>query len=89
LSEEQTALISKGRTVYQTSCTACHHSNPKKSGTLGPDVYGSSLELLSARILKAEYPPGYTPKRSTQSMAALPHLAKDLPGLHAYLNSEH
>ena len=76
----------RGRAVYTASCTACHAADPTKDGALGPAVAGSSLELLEARILRAEYPPGYTPKRQGAVMAALPHLEDDIPALHAYLN---
>lgn len=80
------SLASKGRAVYQSQCTACHNIDSKKPGSIGPEVWGSSKELLEARILRAEYPPGYTPKRPTRAMTALPHLANDIPALHAYLN---
>ncbi len=78
-------LAEQGRTVYQANCTACHNSDPSKPGTVGPAVAGSSRELLEARILRAEYPPGYTPKRETHAMVALPHLAGDVDALAAWL----
>ena len=77
----------RGKTIYQTQCIACHNSDPRKPGSIGPEVYGASLELLEARILRAEYPSGYTPKRATKSMVPLPHLKNDLPSIHLYLNS--
>ncbi len=77
----------RGRTIYQTQCTACHNRDPKKPGSIGPEVFGSSRELLEARIMKAEYPPQYQPKRNTHSMAALPHLKNEIDSLHSYLNS--
>ncbi|HUP56603.1 MAG TPA: cytochrome c [Bdellovibrionota bacterium] len=80
-------LVAKGRVVYQSNCTACHHSDPTKNGPLGPEIAGSSLELLTARIMKAEYPPGYKPKRDTRQMAAIPQLQADIPAIHAYLSS--
>ncbi len=83
----QAALVKRGRSVYQTQCIACHNSNPHKPGSLGPDVYGSSKELLEARILNGTYPPGYTPKRETHVMAPLPHLKNEIDAIHAYLNS--
>jgi mono/diheme cytochrome c family protein len=49
-------LIARGRAVYVSNCTACHATNPKLHGSQGPDVYGSSKELLTARILEAKYP---------------------------------
>lgn len=82
------ALVKRGRSVYQTQCTACHNSDPHKAGSLGPDVYSSSKELLEARILRGEYPPGYRPKRETHIMARLPHLKNEIDAIHAYLNSK-
>jgi mono/diheme cytochrome c family protein len=79
--------VAKGRTVYLTNCTACHNSDPSIDGTLGPAVAGSSRELVEARVLHAAYPPGYTPKRPTQQMIALPHLAPAVPDLAAFLAS--
>jgi mono/diheme cytochrome c family protein len=75
----------RGKTVYTVNCTACHAADPNLAGGLGPDVAGSSLELLEARVLRAEFPPGYTPKRDSRVMIALPHLEPDIPALHAYL----
>jgi len=78
----------RGRTVYQTQCTACHNSEPHKPGSIGPDVFGSSRELLEARILRAEYPAGYKPKRETHQMAAFPHLRIEIDSLATYLNKK-
>ncbi|MBI2810667.1 MAG: cytochrome c [Candidatus Melainabacteria bacterium] len=86
--EKTAALVQKGRVIYQTQCIACHHADPKKPGTLGPDVFKASKELLEARILRAEYPANYVPKRETHTMVALPHLKNDLDAIHAYLNAE-
>lgn len=79
-------LVERGRVVYATSCTACHNVDPAKDGSMGPAVAGASLALLERRILHADYPPGYTPKRRTQIMAVLPHLKADLPALFSYLS---
>lgn len=86
--DAQKALITRGRAVYQSVCIACHNSDPKKAGTLGPEVWGSSLELLQARVVDGTYPAGYTPKRTTHVMQPLPQVQKDLPAIHAYLNSQ-
>ena len=75
----------RGRTVYQTQCTACHNSDPRKSGSIGPEIWGSSHELLEARVLRAEYPAGYKAKRETHQMAAFPYLKGEIDALAAYL----
>ncbi len=75
----------RGRAVYQSSCIACHNADPKQDGPLGPAVFGSSLELLEARVLGGEYPAGYTPKRASRTMQPLPHLRPQLADLQAFL----
>jgi mono/diheme cytochrome c family protein len=80
-------LIEAGRSVYNANCIACHSLDPSKDGALGPAVAGSSLVLLEARVLRAEYPEAYQPKRTTRVMVALPHLEPRLVELAAYLES--
>ena len=81
-------LAARGRVVYQSNCIACHNTDPRKPGTLGPDLWGSSQELVESRVMRGEYPPGYAPKRQTHQMVPLPQLQADIPALHAYLNSK-
>jgi mono/diheme cytochrome c family protein len=48
----------RGRQVYLSSCIACHAADPAQAGAVGPEVKGSSPELLEAKILRGTYPPG-------------------------------
>jgi mono/diheme cytochrome c family protein len=75
----------RGRQVYVSQCTACHAFDPSKPGPVGPEVKGSSRELLEAKVLRGSYPPGYTPKRPTAVMPPQPPVADELPALAAYL----
>jgi len=77
----------RGRLLYLANCTACHNTDPTKPGPVGPEVAGASLALVEARVLHAGYPPGYTPKRSSNVMPPLPHLAPAVPDIAAYLGS--
>ena len=86
-SEEKESLIQSGQVVYKTGCGSCHNMDPTLEGALGPAVADSSLELLQARVVENKYPEGYTPKRKTTLMTAMPQFEKDIPALHAYLNS--
>lgn len=79
--------VKRGRTVYMSNCIACHNSDPRRAGTLGPDVYGSSLTLLEHKVVQGVYPPGHEPKRKSQAMPPLPQLKDDVPALHAFLNA--
>ena len=80
-------LVEAGRVAFNANCIACHAMDPTQDGALGPAVSGASLELLQARVLRSEYPEGYTPKRPSRLMVPLPHLEPRLPELAAYLNS--
>lgn len=79
--------VEDGRRAYTANCIACHNPDPSKEGTVGPAIAGSSLELVRARVTKAEYPPGYQPKRDSHLMPAQPFLASEVPALAAYLES--
>ena len=81
----------KGEQIYRANCYACHGVDPSYNGPLGPVIQGTSRELLTIRLQKGHdnYPPGYTPKRKTAVMPALPHLLPEADNLLAYLNQEH
>ena len=79
-------LAARGRSVYMTNCIACHNTDPSQDGALGPEVTGSSVELLEARVLLGTYPEGYIPKRDTKVMVPLSFLGKEISALAAYLN---
>ena len=67
------------------NCIACHARDPREDGGLGPPIAGASYELVEARVLRAEYPPGYTPKKQTRLMVPLKHLEPEIASLTAYL----
>jgi mono/diheme cytochrome c family protein len=79
------SAVARGRTVYLSVCTACHHADPTQDGSVGPANAGASRELLEAKILRGSYPPGYTPKRDSAMMPPMPQLAGSLDDLAAFL----
>lgn len=79
--------IAAGRKAYVANCTVCHNTDPAKEGSIGPAIAGSPPALVEARVLRAEYPPGYTPKRESRLMPAQPFLKADVPAIAAYLQS--
>jgi mono/diheme cytochrome c family protein len=78
-------LAQEGRRIYRNVCIACHNGDPTRDGSLGPAIAGSARELLEAKLLRGEYPPGYTPKRPTAAMPRFESLADRLDALAAYL----
>jgi len=85
---EPVDLAAQGRQAYLSNCIACHNPDPKLEGALGPAVAGASAELIEARVMRGEYPAGYTPKRDTRAMIPMPFLQAQIPALAAYLESE-
>ena len=85
--DPEAALVQRGEQVYLNNCTACHARVPSEVGPIGPPITGASLELLEAKVLRNEYPPGYTPQRDTKAMIPLAHLEPELPAIAAYLES--
>ena len=82
-----TTAIEKGRMVYFANCVSCHNNNPKKPGSIGPEVYGVSIDVLTNKIVSGKYPENYRPKRKSKIMQSMPHLNKEISNLHAFINS--
>jgi mono/diheme cytochrome c family protein len=75
-----------GEKIYQNVCIACHNGNPNLDGAIGPANAGASAELLTAKVLHGEYPPGYAPKRpGSTTMPRFEYLADKIPAIAAYL----
>ncbi len=79
------AAAARGKTVYENVCTACHHRDPRQAGALGPELAGAWLELIEAKVMRNEYPPGYLPKRPGASMPKYEYLAPNVGDIAAYL----
>ena len=77
----------KGKVVHNANCVSCHNNDPKKQGSIDPQIYGSSKELLSKKINYVKYPKNYRPKRSGGAMPIMPNLDKEIINLHAFLNA--
>ena len=82
-----TTDIEKGRMAYFANCVSCHNNNPKKPGSIGPEVYGASIDVLTQKIVFGKYPENYRPKRTSKIMPLMPHLNKEISNLHVFINS--
>jgi mono/diheme cytochrome c family protein len=84
--EKLSPQAERGRQIYTSQCTACHAFDPAQAGAVGPELKGSSLELLQAKVLRGAYPPGYKPKRPTSVMPPQTQLTPaDVESLAAFL----
>jgi mono/diheme cytochrome c family protein len=83
----KTSEASEGSALYKTRCASCHNVNPTKPGSIGPDLAGSSLELITLKTQKRQYPKGYKPKRKTRIMPQIKLSEKQLESLFKYVNS--
>lgn len=68
-----------------SNCTTCHNPDPNKPGSQGPAIAGAPRDLVEARVVRAGYPPGYTPQRTTHAMPAQPFLSSKVDDLAAFL----
>jgi mono/diheme cytochrome c family protein len=84
---DASAAVESGRAVYTNVCVVCHHADPRERGALGPPLAGAALELLEAKVLRGEYPPGYTPKQAGATMPRYEFVAPKLADVAAYLAS--
>jgi len=79
--------VVRGEKIYRNICVVCHNADPNQPGPLGPVNAGASRELLEAKLLRGEYPAGYTPQRNTQQMPMFEFLEPNLDDIAAFLAS--
>ena len=85
------ATLDKGRRLYFSNCIQCHNKDPNLKGSIGPEMVDAPLEVMQHKVATGRYPDvlpeGFVPKRKTKQMTKFPNLAKDVPSIHAYVQS--
>ena len=76
-----------GQALYKTKCASCHNLNPTKPGSIGPDIAGSSLELVRLKTQNRTYPANYKPKRKTRVMPIIKLSETQIKNIHEYIDS--
>lgn len=83
--------LEKGKRLYMSNCIQCHNRDPNLKGNLGPELVDSPLEIVYAKVMTGVYPEklpvGFKPKRQSKVMRKIPHLQKDIPAIHAWIQS--
>lgn len=80
------AEANDGKKLYLSKCAACHNVNPTKQGSIGPELVGASLELITLKTQKREYPKNYVPKRKTRLMPKIPLKTEQIEFIHNYIS---
>lgn len=87
----QTPDLDKGKRLYLSNCIQCHNKDPNLKGSLGPEMIDAPLSVMTSKVMTGLYPnplpAGFTPKRTTKSMRKIPKLEKDIPLIHAWVQS--
>jgi mono/diheme cytochrome c family protein len=81
----ETGNASTDGALYKTRCISCHNANPSKPGAIGPDIADSSLELITLKTQKREYPKNYKPKRKTRIMPRIILSENQLKDIYNYI----
>jgi mono/diheme cytochrome c family protein len=85
------ATLDKGKRLYLSNCIQCHNKDPNLKGSLGPELVDAPLEIVYAKVMTGVYPAklpaGFVPKRSSKVMRKIPKLEKDIPAIHAWIQS--
>lgn len=83
--------IEHGKQIYTTTCIKCHNKDPNVKGPIGPEMVDAPLEVMQVKVVTGRYPEvlpaGFVPKRTTKQMQKFPQLGKDVPSIHAYVQS--
>jgi mono/diheme cytochrome c family protein len=89
--EAEPVDIEKGKAVYLSACIKCHNKDPNVKGPIGPEMVDAPIEVMHHKVLTGKYPDvlpeGFVPKRKTKQMQKLPQYVKDVPSIHAYVQS--
>ena len=79
--------VARGALIYRNICVVCHNADPSEDGTLGPAIVNATRALLEAKVLRGEYPAGYTPARDTRQMPQFEYLEPNLADIEAFIAS--
>jgi mono/diheme cytochrome c family protein len=83
--------MEKGKEIYLSTCIKCHNKDPNIKGAIGPELVDAPLEVMQHKVATGRYPEvlpaGFVPKRKTKQMTKFVALVKDVPSIHAYVQS--
>jgi mono/diheme cytochrome c family protein len=77
----------EGKRIYLGTCVRCHNVDPRKAGSIGPELYTTPLDVFRTKVPEGKYPSGYTPKRRTKIMPKFPDLTNKVDWVYDYVRS--
>lgn len=84
--------LDKGRRLYLSNCISCHNRDPNMKGAVGPEMVDAPIEVMTSKVMTGKYPDplpaGFVPKRKTKAMLKIVKLEKDIPSIHAWVQSQ-
>lgn len=80
------SMLHRGEALYKNNCLTCHGANRSTPPQLGPEIWGSSKELIRSKVVLNSYPKGYKPKASTNLMATQSLDKSEIQSLFIFLN---
>jgi mono/diheme cytochrome c family protein len=85
------ADLARGKKLYSANCIACHNKDPNLKGSIGPEMVDAPLEVMTSKVMTGNYPEklpmGFVPKRKSKAMKKITKLQKDIPVIHAWVQS--
>ncbi|HXH31239.1 MAG TPA: hypothetical protein VNJ01_10540 [Bacteriovoracaceae bacterium] len=83
--------IETGKKIYISTCIKCHNKDPNIKGPIGPELVDSPIGIMQHKVTTGRYPDplpeGFVPKRKTKLMTKFTEHVKDVPSIHAYVQS--
>jgi len=85
------ATLDKGKRLYLSNCIQCHNKDPNVKGSIGPEMVDAPLSVMTSKVMTGLYPvvlpAGFVPKRKSKAMKKITKLEKDIPAIHAWVQS--
>ncbi len=81
-------IADRGARIYLKHCVACHAGDPRFPGSIGPELQGVPMVVISLKTREGTYPAGYRPKRATKNMPLIALREEEISALYAFLNHE-
>jgi len=81
------SINEEGRRIYIGTCVRCHSLDPRKQGSIGPDLFSTPRDVFRTKVPKGVYPLGYRAKRNTKIMPKFSDLERKVDWIYQYIQT--